>query len=224
MKTKKLLIIGNTGNSVMAKFYFDTDSEYEVVGFSVNSKYISTPELEGLPVTPMEEITRHYDVSEVEAFVAVGYKNMNKVREKLYNECRAMGYRMASYVSSHSIYLSQFPPGDNCFILEGNIIQPFARIGNNVVIWSGNNIAHHAIIEDHCYITTNIAISGNVTVKRNSFIGTNVTLNHGITIAPESLLGAGSIITKDTVEKGVYLPSRSVLYHKTSDCIHQHED
>jgi len=223
MKTKKLLIIGNTGNAVLAKFYFDADSEYEVVGFSVNGKYISSPELEGLPVTPLEEITQIYNVSEVEVFVAVGYKNMNKVREKLYYECRAMGYRMASYVSSHSIYLSQFPPGDNCFILEGNIVQPFARIGNNVVIWSGNNIAHHAVIEDHCYITTNTAISGSVIVKKNCFVGTNSTLNHGITLAPETLIGAGAVVMKNTVEKGVYLPCRAVLYSKSSEEIHQHE-
>jgi len=224
LKTKKVFLVGNTTNARLVKYYLDIDSEYEVVAFVVNRKYIDEPEIEGLPVIPFEEIIQRFPPSEYFALVAIGYKKMNKIREQLYLQCKGMGYTMASYISSHAIYLSQFQTGDNCLILEGNIIQPYVRIGNNVVIWSGNNIAHHAVIEDHCYITTNIAVSGKVRVMRNCFIGTNSTLNHNITLAPETLVGAGSIVMKDTLEKEVYLPSRSVVYTKSSDEMNQHED
>ena len=117
-KTKKLIIIGNTSNAIMAKYYFDTDSEYEVAGFAVNRKYITNTLFEGLPVTALEDIKEKYPPSEFEAFVAVGYKNMNKIREKLYYTCKELGYTMANYISSHCIYLSQYPTGDNCFIFE----------------------------------------------------------------------------------------------------------
>jgi len=223
-KTKKIVLVGNTNTASLVRYYFDNDSEYKVVAFAVNRNYIKDNQFDGLPLIALEEIQEKYPPSEFSVFIAVGYKNMNKIREKLYYACKEMGYTLPSYISSRCIYLSQFPPGDNCLILEGNIIQPFVRIGNNVVIWSGSNIAHHAVIEDHCYITTNIAVSGTVTVKRNSFIGTNATLNHGITIAAETFVGAGAIVMKDTVEKGVYLPARSVLYRKPSSEIHQHED
>jgi len=216
-KNKKLIIIGNTSNARLAKYFFETDSDYEVSAFSVNENYITSQAFEGLPLTPLEEIKTNYPPAEFDAFVAVGYNNMNKIRENLYNECKSNGYRMANYISSHCSYLSQFQPGDNCFILEDNTIQPYVRIGNNVVLWSGNHIGHDVTIEDHNFISSHVVVSGFVTIKRNCFIGVNATLRDAITIAPETLIAAGAIIMKDTVEKGVYLPARSTLFDKKSD-------
>ena len=129
----------------------------------------------------------------------------------------AAGYRLVSYVSSRCSYLSQTPPGDNCFILEDNTVQPFVTIGNNVTLWSGNHIGHDATIEDHCFITSHVVISGYVRVGTRSFIGVNATLRNSITIAPQTLIGAGAIIMKNTRPKEVYMPERAKLFSKTSD-------
>ncbi|MFZ1321218.1 MAG: acetyltransferase [Ignavibacteria bacterium] len=217
MKNKKLIIIGNTSNARLAKYFFEIDSDYEPSAFSVDIEYITESEFEGLPVTAFEEVEKEYPPTEYEAFVAVGYTNMNKIREDLYNKCKAKGYRMANYISSRCSFLSQFPTGDNCFILEDNTIQPFVKIGNNIVLWSGNHIGHDVTIEDHNFITSHAVVSGFVTIKRNCFIGVNATIRDGVTIAPETLIAAGAIIMKDTEEKGVYLPARSVLFDKKSD-------
>jgi len=217
MKNKKLIIIGNTSNARLAKFYFTTDSDYEVVAFSVDRQYINGNEFEGLEVVAFEEIELHYPASKCDAFVAVGYTEMNKIREKLYNACKVKGYTMANYISSHCTFLTQIPTGDNCFILEDNTIQPYVKIGNDVVLWSGNHIGHDVTIEDHNFITSHVVVSGFVTIKRNCFIGVNATLRDSITIAPETLIAAGAIIMKDTEEKGVYLATRSTLFGKKSD-------
>jgi len=217
MKNKKVVIIGNTSNARLAKYFFEIDSEYEPVAFSVNKEFIETEQFENLPVIALEEIKSKYPPGEFEAFVAVGYNNMNKVREKLYNHCKDSGYKMASYISSRCSYLSQFPTGDNCFILEDNTIQPFVKIGNDVVLWSGNHIGHDVKVGDHCFITSHVVVSGFVTIKNNCFLGVNATIRDAITIAPETLVAAGAIIMKDTVEKGVYLPARSTLFDKKSD-------
>ena len=113
--------------------------------------------------------------------------------------------------------LTDYPIGDNCFILEDNTIQPFVRIGNNVTLWSGNHIGHDSIIEDHCFLASHTVVSGNVHIHPYCFIGVNATLRNSITIAPETLIGAGAIIMEDTMEKGVYLPPRAKLFDKKSD-------
>ena len=217
MKTKKLVIVGNTSNARLARYYFDIDSDYEVAAFAVNKEYIKEESFEGLPLTALEDIEKKYPVSEYELFIAVGYTDMNKIREKLYYYCKEKGYTLANYISSRCSFLTQFPTGDNCFILEDNTIQPYVRIGNNVVLWSGNHIGHDVKIEDHNFISSHVVISGFVTVKRNCFIGVNATLRDAITIAPETLIAAGAIIMKDTEEKGVYLPARSTMFDKKSD-------
>lgn len=217
MKNKKVVIIGNTSNARLAKYFFTIDSEYEAAAFAVNKRYITSEKFEELPVTAFEDLPSKYPPSEFEAFVAVGYTDMNKIRERLYNECKEKGYRMANYISSRCSYLSQYQPGDNCFILEDNTIQPYVRIGNDVVLWSGNHIGHDVSIEDHNFITSHVVVSGFVTIKRNCFLGVNATIRDGITIAQETLVAAGAIIMKDTVEKGVYLPARTTLFEKKSD-------
>ena len=117
-------------------------------------------------------------------FVAISYAKMNAVRAEKYASMKAAGYRLVSYVSSRCSYLSLTPPGDNCFILEDNTVQPFVTIGNNVTLWSGNHIGHDATIEDHCFITSHVVVSGYVRVGTRSFIGVNATLRNSITIAP----------------------------------------
>ena len=37
---KQLIIIGNTSNAKLAHYYFSKDSDYDVVAFSVNKKFI----------------------------------------------------------------------------------------------------------------------------------------------------------------------------------------
>jgi len=217
MKNKKVIIIGTSSNARLAKFYFETDSDYETVAFAVNKQYATEATFEGLPLVALEEVTTLYPPSEFEAFVAVGYNQMNKVREKLYNETKALGYTMASYISSRCSFLTQFPVGDNLFILEDNTVQPYVKVGNNVVMWSGNHIGHDSTIEDHCYLTSHVVISGFVLVKNNSFLGVNATIRDGVTIAAETLVGGGAVIMKDTAEKGVYLPPKSTLFAKKSD-------
>ena len=120
-------------------------------------------------------------------------------------------------MSSRCSFLTDHPVGDNCFILEDNTIQPFAKIGNNVTLWSGNHIGHDSTIEDHCFIASHVVVSGHVRVGTRSFIGVNATLRNTITIAPESIIGAGAVIMKDTRPKGVYLAERAKLFSKSSD-------
>ena len=114
---------------------------------------------------------------------------------------KAAGYRLESYVSSRCSYLAQTPPGDNCFILEDNTVQPFVTIGNDVTLWSGNHIGHDAVIEDHCFITSHVVVSGYVRVGARSFLGVNATLRNSITLGEQTLVGAGAIIMKDTAPK-----------------------
>src|SRR6185436_3887870 len=127
--------------------------------------------------------------------------------------------RLVSYVSSRCSYLSQTPPGDNCFILEDNTIQPFVTIGNNVTLWSGNHIGHHSVIDDHNFISSHVVVSGHCHIMSNCFLGVNSTIGHKVTIAKDTLLGAGAVVSKDTVEGGVYVPARSILLDKRSNDI-----
>ncbi|HMY36490.1 MAG TPA: acetyltransferase [bacterium] len=216
---KKIVIFGAGDIARLAHYYFKTDSNYEVVAFTVDREYVKSDNFLDLPLVVFDDIEKKYPPSEFGMFVALSYAKLNKARAEKYVETKKRGYTLVNYISTRCSNLTQFPIGDNCFILEDNTIQPYVRIGNNVTLWSGNHIGHDSVIEDHNFISSHVVISGHCTIKSYCFLGVNATLRNGITIAEENIIGAGAIIMKNTKHKDVYLPAKSVLFDKQSDAV-----
>ena len=217
MDKEKIIIFGTGDIAQIANYYFEIDSNYQVVAFTVDKSYCKDSSYEGKPLVAFEDIANLYPPSEYKLFIALSYAQMNLLRELKYNEAKSKGYTLVSYVSSKCTYLSQFTCGDNCFIFEDNTIQPFVKIGNNVTLWSGNHIGHHSVLESHSFISSHVVISGHCTIASYCFIGVNATIGHLVTVATQTLVGAGSIITKSTEEGSVYVPAKSVKLDKKSN-------
>lgn len=210
------------GNSVFAKliyFYFKNYSEYRVVAFTVDKKYITSNELNGLPLVSFDEITELYPPSKYKMFIAIGYKSLNKLRSQKYFEAKKKGYSFASYIHPTSTISKDAKIGSNCFIFEDVIIQPFVKIGDNVLIWSGSVISHNVTIEDNCYLSPRVTVAGNTNIKKNSFLGINSTVRNNIEISKECIIGMGAVVLKNTIEKSVYIGNPAKLYSSDSSKI-----
>jgi len=213
----RLVIFGAGDIARLAHYYFTHDSKHEVAAFTADQKYIKDDSFLKLPLVAFEDVAKRYPPQDYKMFVAMSYAKMNKLRAEKYYQAKQLGYELVSYISSRCSFLTEYPVGENCAILEDNTIQPFVRIGNNVTLWSGNHIGHDATIDDHCFLASHIVVSGHVHIHPYCFIGVNATLRNSIEIAPETLIGAGAIIMKNTEPKGVYLPQRAELFTKKSD-------
>src|SRR6187200_722498 len=187
----RLVIFGAGDIARLAHFYFTHDSPHEVVGFVTDAEHRTADSFLGLPWIEKGQLQNRFPPSEHEGFVAISYAKMNRVRADKYAAMKGAGYRLVTYVSSRCTYLPGPAPGDNCFILEDNTVQPFVTIGNDVTLWSGNHVGHDSQIGDHCFISSHVVISGHVKVGAYSFIGVNATLRNGITIGEACLIGAG---------------------------------
>ena len=203
---KKPLVIFGTGDiAQLAHFYFGTDSEHEVVAFTVDAAYRTETTFCELPVVDYEEITKHYAPEQFEIFVALSYSKLNAIRKEKYLAVKALGYSIASYISSRATILNDGNIGENCFIFEDNTIQPFVTIGNNVTLWSGNHIGHHTAIKDHCFIASHVVVSGGVEIGEQCFIGVNATMRDHIKIGEKCVIGAGTLLLADAEPEGVYI-------------------
>jgi sugar O-acyltransferase (sialic acid O-acetyltransferase NeuD family) len=208
----KVVIFGLLDTAELAHYYLENDSEHEVVAFTVNKEYLKVNEFRGLPVIAFEHIETLYPSQEYHLFAPMTAKNMNKLREKVYNEGKEKGYSFITYVSSKATICDN-EIGENCFILEDNTIQPFTKIGNNVVLWSGNHIGHHGIIKDHVFFTSHVVLSGHCIVESHCFFGVNATIRDYTHLAKGSLIAMGASLTKqETEEWGVYVgnPAKKV--------------
>lgn len=217
MEKEKIIIFGTGDIAQIANYYFETDSNYEVVAFTVDKAYCNKDTFEHKPLIAFEDIETLYSPNNYKLFIALSYTQMNKLRETKYQEAKLKGYQLVSYISSRCTYLSQFKTGDNCFIFEDNTIQPYVIIKDNVTLWSGNHIGHHSVIESHNFVSSHVVISGHCHIQSNCFIGVNATIAHKVKIASQTLIGAGSIISKDTEELSVYVPAKSIKLNKSSN-------
>lgn len=202
---KKLVIFGAGDIAQLAHYYFSTDSDYEVVAFTVDAAYVTGPEFCGIPVVAYEELVDHYPPQDNEIFVALSYSKLNQLRKAKYLGAKEQGYRIASYVSSRATVLNEGRIGENCFILEDNTIQPFVTIGNNVTLWSGNHIGHHSTIRDHAFVSSHVVVSGGVDIGEACFIGVNATLRDHIKVGEKTVIGAGVLLLTDAEPEGVYI-------------------
>ena len=202
---KPLVIFGAGDIAQLAHYYFSTDSKYEVVAFTVDEAYLTDTTFCGLTVVAFEDIFKKYSTDKHELFIALSYSKLNALRKEKYLAAKAMGYQLASFVSSHATVLNDGRIGENCFIFEDNTIQPFVAIGNNVTLWSGNHIGHHSTIKDHCFIASHVVVSGGVEIGEQCFIGVNATLRDHIKIGERCVIGAGTLLLADAEPGGVYI-------------------
>ena len=216
---KKVIIFGKGNFAQIIYIYLNQSVEYEVVAFTINEWAMNDNSqiFCNLPVVPFERIQDIYPPNNFHMFIALGYTNMNKRRSKIFDEAKSKGYILISYVHPTTFVNEEFHMGENCFIFENNVIQPFVSLGNDIIIWTGNVLSHHTTIKDHCFIVSHCAIAGNVTIDSFCFIGMNATVRNGVKIASECVIGAGAIILKDTEEKGVYTNKSTIKLNITSD-------
>lgn len=201
----KVVIFGVGQIAEIAHFYLTNDSEHEVVAFTVDKEFLRDDVYYDLPVIAYEDLVNHYTPDEYKMFIPISYKKVNKLRAKKFTDAKSKGYECISYISSKATYYGT-PVGENCFIFENNVIQPFTKIGDNCILWSGNHIGHHSIIENHCFLASHVVISGKVIVGEYSFLGVNSTIADNVVIGKANVIGSGAIIFKNTEDNSVYSP------------------
>lgn len=195
---KKRVVVFGTGTlAELAHVYLTADSDYEVAAFTVDAAHRGEPSFLGLDVVAFEEVAAACPPSTFAMFVAVGYRLVNRARAEIYGRCRALGYDLVTYVSSRAIHTGPLDVGENCFVMEGVLVQPRVRIGDDVILWSGSSVQHHSVIGDHCFVGPDAAIAGEVTIEPFCFVGVNATIRNGVTVGTGSVIGAGAVVSRD---------------------------
>lgn len=214
---RKLVIFGTAKFGELAHFYFTKDSLYEVDFFTEDADQNKADRFCGLPVIPFEEIEEYAPQSEYDLFVAVGYTDLNRVREKKCAEVESKGYNLASYLSSKAIYWGDTQIGKNTFILENNNLQPFMKIGDGTLIWSGCHFGHDVQIGNFCFFSSHVVVCGDVKIGNNCFVGGNTFIRNDLKIGDRCILGAQSVILNDVAEGKVFVAKETETFRLNSE-------
>jgi len=194
MSKKRLLLIGAGEFAQWCYEYFTSDSDYQVVGFTVDGAHLDEPSLNGLPVVPWEEAERLFAPACHQALGAASYTGLNRLRSRFYNEASSKGYQLASYISSQASVNPKAQVGDNALILEYCSLQPYSRVGNNITMGMGSCISHHSSLGDHNFLSVHVVIAGKAQIADYCFFGANSTIFDHCSIGSNCIVGAGSLV------------------------------
>lgn len=199
----KLIIYGN---GKIAKIVYEyVKKEFDIICFTVPGKLITEKVMKGLPIHPFEMIADLFEPASHKMIIAIGYHQMNKIRNQIYLEAKTVGYKFINYIHPSAHIHDDLIIGENNIILDNVSIQPGVRIGDNNFIWSNSVIAHECSIDNSCWIASGTVIAGSTEIRSGCFLGINATIGHNIIISNNNFIGANTLITKSTDINEVYL-------------------
>ncbi len=214
--SKQLVIFGTGKIADVIYYYAGTECGFDIAAFCVDNEYMKEETFNGLPVHSFEEIERKFSPQQYDMFIAVGYQDLNRVRENKCREAMVKGYSLVSVISPLCNIPVNVVLGWNCFVMPPAIVHPCVEIKNNVFVWSGAMVAHHSVIEDNCWLTSCCNISGNVLLGANTFMAINATIGHSVHVGKNCFLGANTLVIKNLEDDKVVIAESNKPLRLTS--------
>lgn len=193
---ENLVIIGTSETADRVFQFIQRYKLFNVIGFAVDRAYKDTDTFCGCPVWAIEDMDDHIDRDKVLLFVAVFWDRLNSIRRDLYNRLKYLGYRFATIVSPNAIIRSN-RIGENCWIMDGVLMQEDSKLGNNVYVADNALVAHKAVIGDHCFLGANSIVMGGVIIGNQTYVGVRATVFDTTRIGQKCVVGACTIIKRN---------------------------
>ncbi|WP_034888155.1 acetyltransferase [Gillisia sp. Hel_I_29] len=199
MIKKKLIIYGIGKFAEYVNYVFENDSEYEVIAFCIEEKFLEFNSFNNKPIVKFESIDSTYPPDVHSLFIAVGN---NDIRKRIFDQSVLKGYALANYISSKSKFWSNLIVGDNVFIDEGCVLQPFIVIEDNSILFT-SSLGHHTTVGKNSLLSGS-KTGGNVTIGEFSYIGLNASIKQNVKIGNYTIVGMNCAIENDTDAFSVY--------------------
>lgn len=130
-----------------------------------------------------------------------------KVREKLYEKYRKMGFKFQTVISPWAHISRSALIGEGAVIQHGVHVSSNVQIGNFVKLNVNANIMHDCKVGNFTTIAPNAVLLGKVRIDSYSYIGANSTILPCCNLSEYVVVGAGAVVTKNvpsnTTVKGV---------------------
>lgn len=214
---RKIFLAGNAITAEILCAYLRPDARYEVVGFTVDDEFVAQGGMGGYRTVGLSEVVSTFSPDTHRVIMAMGYSDLNRTREAMFNRLKATGYSVETYIHPDARVYTDQPVGEGSVVLPGAVIEPHARVGANTMVWCNVTMAHHSTVDDHCWVAAGTVVSGQAKVLRNSFMGVNCTVVNAVTVGEFNIIGAGALISRDTKPHSVHLARSAEPFRYSSE-------
>jgi sugar O-acyltransferase (sialic acid O-acetyltransferase NeuD family) len=208
MENKNLILVGGGGH---CKSVIDVA---ESAGYTIKG-ILDLPEKVGEKILGYPIMGTDKDISEfvheVLFLVTVGQIKDASLRINLHQKIVNAGGKLATVIAATAHVSNYAKIGEGTVVMHQAMVNADAVIGKSCIINTFANIEHDVVIGDYCHISTGAIINGNCKIGRGTFFGSQSVMVNGLEIAEECIIGAGSVVSKDLKQKGIYWGNPALL-------------
>lgn len=215
--SKEIVVFGAGKIAATVCYYLERWQLGTVAAFMVDAAYRRRAwEVDERLVVAFEEAIERFPPDRYDAFVAIGYQDLNGLRAEKVQAARGRGYKLINVINPGAP--SDMKVGENCLVVpDESLLEPGATLGNNVFIWNGASVSHFTHIEDDCWLSNGALVGGSARIGARTFVGLGAMINHNVTLGRECILGTGACLTRDLPEKGVAIAPETPRASMDSD-------
>ncbi len=213
----KIILAGNAITANILNSYLRNDRRYEVLGLTVDDEFIAQSGVEGFTTVGFSQVQKAFPPESCRVMMAVGYHDLNRVRESLFLRLKNLGYTVETYVHPDAHVYTEYPLGEGCVVLPSTVIEPGVRVGANTMVWCNVTLAHHCCVAENCWIAAGTVISGSAKIQRNCFVGVNATVVNEVKVGEYNIVGAAAMVSKDTKPHAVHLARSAEPFRYSSE-------
>ena len=140
-----ILLIGAGGHARSCIDVLEKENQFKIAGLIEKDESMTDANL-GYPIIGTDDdlniLRKKYD----HALITVGQIKSSKVRIKLYQLLKELGFILPVVISSHAYVSKHTQVGEGTIIMHGAIVNANAQIGKNCIINNQSLIEHPLLI------------------------------------------------------------------------------
>ena len=199
----KLILIGGGGHCHACIDVIESTQKFQIIGIIDTKDKIDQFAL-GYPIIGDDGDLPRIINKDTWFIITLGHIKSSALRRRLFEKLENLEANIATVVSGNALISKYSSVGKGTIVMHRATVGAGSKIGQNCIINTNANIEHDTVVGNDVHISTHAVVNGNCELKDGVFIGSNTTIFHGISIECDTLIGAGSLVTKNITEKGIY--------------------
>lgn len=184
----RLLIVGAGGHGRSVAEAVLMSGQFSLAGFLDDSAFSNGETVWGFPVLGPATAFEQYVRQSTHAVVAIGN---NVVRQKLFVQLQAAGFRIANIIHPMSIVSPRAQLGVGVAVMAGAVVGTEATLGNGAIVNSCAVVDHHAQVHEFGHLGANASMAGGSVLGALSWMQAGSTIGYNIQVESGSILKPG---------------------------------
>lgn len=202
---------------VVADYLVRARGAEALAGYVVDAAYWTTDTHKDRPVVRWDDLTTRFAPQNHDAFVALGYQELNQIRLDRITALHELGYETPPLIDAAAFIADSADIGPNALVLDHASVEPYAQVGMGAFIWSNATLGHHSTVEDGAWMTANVAVGGHSRIGARSFLGLGAAIGNQVELGEACFVGAGARVTKSAPAKTVIVEPDTPRHRLDSD-------